>query len=89
MRESGGLVLGVEDDQMLSTQGMIAKKEALFVEPASSATVAAVKMLLDNGTIDRQDTIVCIANGSRLNEPEAVFSSHQESPTLKPTVEAP
>ena len=40
IRESGGLALGVEDEQMLLAQSMIAKKEALFVEPASSATVA-------------------------------------------------
>jgi threonine synthase len=86
IRESGGLAIGVTDDQILVAQRLIGKKEGMYVEPASSSPVAAVKALLDEGTIDRTDTVVCIATGFGLNEPDAILGSIQEPPTIGPTI---
>jgi len=87
IRESHGLALGVQDNEMLSAQMLVARKEGLFVEPASSATVAAAKMLLDRGVIDRNDSVVAVATGLGLNEPEAIFRSVPEPATIRPTIQ--
>jgi len=86
IRESHGLALGVQDDQILSAQRLIARKEGLFVEPASSAPIAAAQILLNEGTIDHDDLVVTIATGFGLNEPEAIFKTYQEPPTIRPTI---
>jgi len=87
IRESGGLALGVPDNEILRTQRLIGKTEGLFVEPASAAPVAAAKILLDAGTIDNKDSVVAVATGFGLNEPEAIISSIQELPTIRPVIE--
>jgi len=88
VRESRGLAIGVEDQDILSAQKLIASREGLYVEPSSSAPVAAAKLLLDRGVIDSQDRVVCIATGFGLNEPEAIFTSTHEAPVVKPSIEA-
>jgi threonine synthase len=87
IRESEGLALSVEDETMLSAQALMAKKEGLFVEPASSATVAAMRMLVERGIIDRKDSVVAVATGSGLNEPDSVFSAFPEPPVIKPDIQ--
>jgi threonine synthase len=87
IRESGGKAVGVPDDQILREQRLIGKREGLFIEPASSAPVAAARMLVDEGTIDRKDTVVCIATGFGLNEPEALLNSIQAPPTVRPRIQ--
>jgi threonine synthase len=81
------LALSVEDETMLSAQALMAKKEGLFVEPASSATVAAMRMLVERGIIDRKDSVVAVATGSGLNEPDSVFSAFPEPPVIKPDIQ--
>ena len=86
IRESEGLALSIEDVTMLAAQALMAKKEGLFVEPASSATVAATRMLLEQGIIDRKDSIIAVATGSGLNEPDSVFSAFPQPPIIKPDI---
>jgi threonine synthase len=86
IRESGGLALGIRDEEILAAQRLIGKKEGLFLEPASSAPVVAAKKLLDQGTIDPSDVVVTVATGLGLNEPDAIFSSYGTPQTIKPTI---
>lgn len=88
IRETDGVAIGVEDNKMLWAQKLIAKTEGLFVEPASAGTIAAASQLLDEGTIDPDDTVVAIATGFGLNEPEAIFQSIPEPITIRPTLES-
>ena len=88
IRETGGLAVGVEDNKMLWAQKLIAKTEGLFVEPASAGTIAAASQLLDDGTIDPNDTIVAIATGFGLNEPEVILQSIHEPITIQPTLKS-
>jgi threonine synthase len=87
IRESGGVAVGVQDERILWAQGLIGKKEGLFVEPASSAPIAAAKILLDNGTIDGTDTVAAVATGFGLNEMDAILSNISRPLTIKPTIQ--
>lgn len=59
IEESGGLAFTVSDQEILSAKLEIAKLEGVFAEPASSATVAALKKLSTEREILR-DGVSCV-----------------------------
>ncbi len=58
--------LSVSDSEILSAEFQLAKLEGIFAEPASSATVAALRKLVKEGKIDEKDSVVCLITGSGL-----------------------
>ncbi len=66
IRESGGLAVSISDEEMLEMEKTIARLEGVFAEPASAATVASLKILLDSGEIDGHDRVVCLIASSGL-----------------------
>jgi threonine synthase len=65
IKESNGLALTVSDPDILSAELQIAKLEGVFAEPASAATIAALKKLKDD-QIPRKCSVVCLITGSGL-----------------------
>jgi len=66
IKESKGLTLTVSDSEIFKAERQIAKLEGMFAEPASSATIAAVKKLVKDGKISKNDSVVCLITGSGL-----------------------
>jgi threonine synthase len=66
IKESQGLATIVTDDQILEAEQEIAKREGIFAEPSSAATVAAFKKLLNENIIQKNDVVVCLITGSGL-----------------------
>ncbi len=66
IKESEGLTLTVSDSQILKAELQVAKLEGMFAEPASSATIAALRKLVKEGKIDKNDSVVCLITGSGL-----------------------
>ncbi len=72
VRDSGGLMETVSDNEILEAQKLLAKLEGLFIEPASAASIAGLKKLIESELIDRNDSIVSIATGHGLKDPMVV-----------------
>ena len=68
--ESGGRFEAVSDDQILRAYGEVARTEGYFCEPASAASIAALKAAVDAGTIDREARCVCVLTGNGLKDPD-------------------
>ncbi len=66
IRESAGLAVTVSDSEIFAAEQEIAQLEGIFAEPASSATIAALKNLTRRGVIDKEDKVVCLITGSGL-----------------------
>ena len=66
IKESRGAAISVSDSDIFTAEQEIAKLEGIFAEPASSATIAALKELTREGTISRKDKVVCLITGSGL-----------------------
>jgi threonine synthase len=66
LTESGGLALTVSDQEILSAELQIAKLEGVFAEPASAITIAALKKLLEENRIAKDNSVVCLITGSGL-----------------------
>lgn len=64
VRESGGVVAGITDDDAFAMQRRLGTEEGIWVEPASAAPVAALPQLLAEGHIQPGETIVCLLSGA-------------------------
>jgi len=65
IKESNGLAMTVSDSEIFAAELQIAKLEGMFAEPASSATIAALKKL-GNEKVSNEDSVVCLITGSGL-----------------------
>ena len=66
LRESGGTALTVTDAEALACVPEMAAAEGVFPCPEGAATLAALKKLLANGTVDKEERIVLLNTGSGL-----------------------
>src|SRR5512136_1759802 len=73
IRETGGLAESVTDEEILQMQRDLARKEGIGVEPASAASVAGIRKLVESGMIDRKERIVCVVTGHLLKDPDTVI----------------
>jgi threonine synthase len=73
IRATGGTAETVTDEEILAMQRDLARLEGIGVEPASAASVAGVKKLVDYGIIDRDERVVCVVTGHLLKDPETVI----------------
>ncbi|RLI30371.1 threonine synthase, partial [Candidatus Bathyarchaeota archaeon] len=70
IRESKGTAVAVSDSEIVEAQKLLARLEGVFVEPASAASIAGLRRLLEEGVIDRDESVVCITTGHGLKDPE-------------------
>ncbi|MDQ3700918.1 MAG: threonine synthase [Chloroflexota bacterium] len=64
IRESGGTALSVSDDELMADVGVLARTEGLSAAPEGAATLAALRQLLDDGTLQRDERIVLFNTGA-------------------------
>jgi len=67
---SGGEILAVSDEAILSAHRRLAREEGLFAEPASAASVAGLLALSSAGRLTRHTTVVCVLTGHGLKDPD-------------------
>jgi threonine synthase len=82
VKDSNGLLETVTDDEIIEAQKLLAIREGIFVEPASAASIAGLKKLLENNQLDRYENIVCITTGHGLKDPDIVLKTFTE-PLIK------
>ena len=73
IRSTGGLAESVTDKEITDAQLALARLEGIGVEPASAASIAGLKKLVELGKIERDEKIVCITTGHLLKDPERVI----------------
>jgi threonine synthase len=88
MRESEGTAQTVTDEEIIYAQKLLARTEGIFVEPASAASIAGLKKLIENGEIDKDETIVCVATGHGLKDPEITIKACEKMVEIEPSLEA-
>ncbi len=86
--ESGGVAECVSDEEIIDAQKFLAAKEGIGVEPASAASVAGLRKLVEAGEVDKDERIVCIVTGNLLKDPETVINVCGEPVVVEASVEA-
>jgi threonine synthase len=72
--ESGGRIDAVTDREILAAYRLLARSEAVFVEPASAASVAGLLKTAAAGELDPGQRVVCTVTGNGLKDPEWAIS---------------
>jgi threonine synthase len=72
--DSGGLIDSVTDKEILEAYRLLARKEAVFVEPASAASVAGLIKSARAERVPAGAVVVCTVTGNGLKDPEWAIS---------------
>lgn len=78
IRETGGYVLAVGDDEILAAKAEI-DAAGVGCEPASAASVAGIRALRARGAIRPGDSVTAILTGHLLKDPGIVERMHHET----------
>jgi threonine synthase len=70
IRNTGGTAVAVSDEEITVAQRDLAE-EGVGVEPASAASVAGLRKLREQGTVDPGEDVVCLTTGHLLKDPDA------------------
>ena len=84
IRESHGEAGAVTDEEILEAQHRLAAREGLFVEPASAAPLA----YLNRHRLETPGTVVCVATGHGLKDPEAASRMPMRMARVEPRLDA-
>ncbi|MEM2250933.1 MAG: threonine synthase [Candidatus Hadarchaeales archaeon] len=90
IRASGGTAEAVSDAEIVEAQKMVARLEGIGIEPASAASVAGLKKLLEAEEINKDEMIVCVATGHVLKDPEEaieISAKPMEAPVSRKAIE--
>ena len=86
LKQFGGVMSVVNDKEILEAQRFLASKEGIFAEPAGACSLAALKRLIDGGTIEKDERVICVITGHGLKDisvmtdqlPTPVFSKLED-----------
>lgn len=77
LKETDGITASVSDTEILNAKAII-DRSGIGCEPASAATVAGLKKLVDEKKIDKDETALCILTGHILKDTDALKEYHSE-----------
>ena len=63
------------DEEIISAQQLLGRREGVCVEPASAASVAGLRKLRQEGIVDRDERVVCICTGNGLKDPDTIINN--------------
>ena len=71
--ESGGQFVAVTDEQILRAYTEVSRSEGFFCEPASAASIAALKAAVASGAIGRATRCVSVLTGNGMKDPDTAI----------------
>jgi threonine synthase len=76
--ETGGSVLSVSEQEIADAKAIIGR-DGVGCEPASATTVAGLKRMIEDGSINPGDDVVAVLTGHVLKDTDYVINYHQET----------
>jgi threonine synthase len=87
VRASGGSAIAVDDGEILDAVRRLGE-EGLLIEPSGAVTLAAVRRGIREGTIDREESVVCVLTGSGFKDFDRILDLVQIPSQVLPGYEA-
>jgi threonine synthase len=88
VRDSGGALASVSDDEIVEGIRLLAQTEGIFAETAGGVTIATLARLAAEGVIRPDERVVAYVTGLGLKTLEAVAPVAKPTATIAPTLEA-
>ena len=77
IRESSGTAISVDDDKIIKAMKEFSK-EGIYASPEGAATLVALKKLIDNKDVDKDDKVILYNTGSVLKYGELIDSKERK-----------
>lgn len=84
--DSKGMMISVHDEEVLETEQLLAKKEAIFGEPSGVMPLTAFTHLHKRKLIKEEDKVVLIMTGNGLKDPKSAVKILPDPPTIDPDI---
>lgn len=88
VRATRGTGRAPNDEQILDGVKLLAKTEGVFTEPAGGTTVAALKQLVEDGAVERDEQVVLYITGNGLKTQESIAAALPKPFKIEPTIES-
>ena len=88
VRETGGEIAAVTDDEVLEGMRLLARTEGIFGETAAGVTIATLKRLAESGVVRADERVVVYVTGHGLKTLDAVADHVGPTATIAPTLDA-
>ncbi|WP_152656034.1 threonine synthase [Oceanobacillus sp. CFH 90083] len=85
--ESGGMIGSVTDDEIISAFKLLPRKEGVFAEPGSAASIAGVIQQVKAGKIPQGSKVVAVLTGNGLKDPQTAIDQLTIDPVTLPNDE--
>lgn len=86
VNETGGAVESVTEEEIVEGIKLLARTEGIFAETAGGVTIGALKKLVENGKIKKDEVTVAYITGAGLKTLEAVEKSVISPIIISPTI---
>ena len=86
IRETGGWSEDVDDDAIVEAMKLLAETEGIWAETAGGVTLAVAQKLLEQGRIDRDESLVLCITGNGLKTQEALYGKVAQPIVIKPSL---
>lgn len=85
--ESNGQVNAVSDEEIANAFKLLARKEGVFAEPGSAASIAGLIQQLEKGNIEKGSKVVAVLTGNGLKDPQTAIDQLEIDPVTLPNDE--
>ncbi|MFQ5969803.1 MAG: threonine synthase [Nitrososphaerales archaeon] len=86
LKQYNGFAEDASDEEIIDAIILLAKTEGIFTEPAGGVAVAALKKLVEDGKIDKNESVICYVTGNGLKATEAIMDAIPEPKIVKPDI---
>lgn len=86
-RQTDGRYIAVADEQILAAMRDLGRRAAVFAEPAGATAYAGLLKALEEGMVERSETVVAMVTGSGLKDVKAAMQATGEAQVIPPTLE--
>jgi len=88
VRETGGGIAAVTDDEIVEGMRLLARTEGIFGETAVGVTIASLKRLAEEGVVRADERVVVYVTGHGLKTLDPVAEKVGVAATIEPTLDA-
>jgi threonine synthase len=88
VRETGGVYIKVSDAEILDAMRALARRAAVFAEPAGSTAYAGLVKAAAAGLVDPAETLVVLNTGNGLKDVKSAMQAAGEAVKIEPTLAA-
>jgi len=88
VRQTGGEFVAVSDEEILDAMRVLARRAAVFAEPAGATGYAGLAKLVREGRIDPEERIVVLVTGNGLKDVASAIKATGQPHLIEPTMEA-